>query len=64
MNETYCSDDEYDGYDNDLIVGFKDSILNLSKVTAASRDVDSSKRSRGLSKLVRIWSKRSERSKW
>jgi len=59
MNETYCSDDEYD---NDLIVGFKGSILNLSK--AASRDVDAIQRSRGLSKLVRIWSKRSERSKW
>jgi len=62
MNETYCSDDEYDGYDNDLIVRFKGSILNLSK--AASRDVDAIQRSRGLSKLVRIWSKRSERSKW
>ena len=63
-NEIYCSDDEYDGYDNDLIVGFKDSLLNLSKVTAASRDVEAIQRSRGLSKLVRMWSKRSERSKW
>ena len=61
MNETYCSDDEYA---NDLIVGFKDSILKLSKAGTASRDVDSIQRSRGLSKLVRIWSKRSERSKW
>ena len=61
MNETYCSDDEYD---NDLIVGFKDSLLNLSKAAAASRDVDSIQRSRGLSKLVRMWSKRSEQSKW
>jgi len=61
VNETYCSDDEYDGYDNDLIVGFKDSIL---KAAAVSRDVDAIQRSRGLSKLVRMWSKRSERSKW
>ena len=61
MNETYCSDDEYDVYDNDLIVGFKDSLL---KAASASRDVDAMQRSRGLSKLVRMWSKRSERSKW